>query len=66
MKYSGQKKILCELSKFSKFNAFIRLGYLTNTDDDTVVYKFRQERTGFNMYIEYTQLQLTFLALIMH
>ena len=27
MKYSGQRKLLCELSKFSKFNAFIRLGY---------------------------------------
>ena len=24
--------------------------------------KFRPERTGFNMYAEYTQLQLTFLA----
>ena len=28
-----------------------------------LVYKFRPERTGFNMYVEYTQLQLTFLAL---
>jgi len=27
------------------------------------VYKFRPERTGFNMYAEYTQLQLTFLTL---
>ena len=27
MKHSGNKKILCELSKFSKFNAFILLGY---------------------------------------
>ena len=29
-----------------------------------LVYKFRPERTGFNMYAEYTQLQLTFLALV--
>ena len=28
-----------------------------------LVYKSRPERTGFNMYAEYTQLQLTFLAL---
>ena len=28
-----------------------------------LVYKFRPERTGFNMYAEYTQLQLTFLPL---
>ena len=26
-------------------------------------YKFRPERTGFDMYAEYTQVQLTFLAL---
>ena len=49
MKYSGHRKLLCELSKF---NALILLG-------------FRPERTGFNMYREYTQLhlKLTFLAL---
>ena len=49
IKYSGHRKLLCELSKF---NALILLG-------------FRLERTGFNMYGEYTQLhlQLTFLAL---
>ena len=29
-----------------------------------LVYKFRPERTGFNMYAEYTQPQLTFLALV--
>ena len=34
-----------------------------NTDASILVYKFRPERTGFNMYAEYTQLQLTFLAL---
>jgi len=28
-----------------------------------LVYKFCPKRTGFNMYAEYTQLQLTFLAL---
>ena len=47
----------------SKFNASILLGYLTNTDASIRVYKFRPERTGFNMYAEYKQLQLTFLAL---
>ena len=35
----------------------------TNTDASILVYKFRPERIGFNMYAEYTQLQLTFLAL---
>ena len=63
MKYSGHRKLLCELSKLSKFNAFNLLGYWTNTDASILVYKFRPERTGFNMYAEYTQLQLTFLAL---
>ena len=50
-------KLLCELSKLSKFNGFILL------DASILVYKFRPERTGFNMYAEYAQLQLTFLAL---
>ena len=40
MKYSGHRKLLCELSKLSKLNASI------------LVYKFRPERTGFNMYAE--------------
>ena len=57
-------KLLCELSKLSKVNAFILLGYKTNTDSSIIVYKFRPERTGFNMYGEYTQPQLTFLALL--
>ena len=35
-----------------------------NTDASILVYKFRPKRTGFNMYAEYTQLQLTFLALV--
>ena len=62
MKYSGHRKLLCELSKLSKFNAFNLLGYYTNTEE-SFLYKFRPERTGFNMYAEYTQLQLTFLVL---
>ena len=64
MKYSGHRKLLCELSKLSKLNAFILLGNLTNTDASILVYKSRPERTGFNMYAEYTQPQLTFLALV--
>ena len=32
-----------------------------NTDVSILVYKFRPERTGFNEYAEYKQLQLTFL-----
>jgi len=63
MKYSGHRKLLCELSKVSKCNAFNLLGYETNTDASILVHKFRPERTGFNMYAEYMQLQLTFLAL---
>ena len=34
-----------------------------NTEASILVYKFRPERTGFNMYAEYTQLQLNFLEL---
>ena len=34
-----------------------------NTDASILVHKFCPERTGFNMYAEYTQHQLTFLAL---
>ena len=51
MKYSGHRKLLCELLKLSKFNAF---NLQTNTDGSILVYKFRPERTGFNMYAEYT------------
>ena len=51
MKYSGHRKLLCDLLR------------LTNTDASIIVYKFRPKRTGFNMYAEYTQLQLTVLAL---
>ena len=42
MKYSGHRKLLCELSKLSKFDASI------------LVYKFCPKRTGFKMYAEYT------------
>ena len=62
MKYLGHRKLLCELSKLSEFNAF-NLLLTINNDATILVYKFRPERTGFNMYPEYTQLQLTFLAL---
>ena len=47
MKYSGHRKLLCELSKLSSI----------------LVYKFSPERTGFHMYAQYTQLQFNFLAL---
>ena len=57
------RKLLCELSKVSKLNAFNNLRYYTNTDASILVYKFRPERTGFNVYAEYTRPQLTFLAL---
>ena len=49
--------------KVSKFNSFNILRYLTNTDASIIVYKFRPERTGFNLYAEYMRLQLTSLAL---
>jgi len=65
MKYSGLRKLLCEVSKLSKLNVFILLGFETNTDASILVYKFRPERTGFNMYAEYTRPQLTFLALVL-
>ena len=60
MKYSGHGKVLSELSKFNAFNL---LGYLTNIDASILDYKFCPERTVFNIYAEYTQLQLTCLAL---
>ena len=63
MKYSGHRKLSCDLLKLSKFNVFNLLGYKTNIDASIIVYKFRPEKTGFNMYTEYTQPQLTFLAL---
>jgi len=38
--------------------------FLTSSDASILVYKFRPERTGFNMYVEYTQPKLTFLAFV--
>ena len=65
MKYSGQRKLLCELSKFSKLNAFILHGYQRNTDSSTLVYKHSPEKTGFKMYAENTQQQITLIALLL-
>ena len=64
MKYSGHRKLLCELSKLSKLNPFILLGYQRNTDASILVYKHCPARIGFNMYAENTQQQLTFLTLL--
>ena len=61
---SGHRKLLFEFSKLSKLNALNLLGYQTNTVASILVYKFRPERNGFNMYAEYTQPQLTFLPLV--
>ena len=61
--FSGYRKLLCEFSKLSKLNAFILLGYYSNTNTSILVYKYRPERTGFNMYSEVTQAQLNYLAL---
>ena len=41
MNYSGQKKVLCELTKLSKLNAFILLGYQKKTDASILVFKFQ-------------------------
>ena len=67
MKYSGHRKLLCEFTKLSKFK--IKCFYPPRildefTDASILVYKFRLARTGFKMYAEYTQPQLTFLALL--
>ena len=55
---------IMEVIKIININAFILLGYKRNTDASILVYKYRPERTGFNMYVENTQLQLTFLTLL--
>ena len=55
---------ICPSIYLSKLNALIHLGCLTSNNASILVYKFRPERTGFNMYAVYTQLQLTFLALV--
>ena len=58
MKYSGHRKLLCELSKLSNFNAFNHPRILNEHYSCLQI-----PPTGFNMYAEYTQLQLTFLEL---
>ena len=61
MKYSGHRKLLCVLSKFNAFNlldskrTLMHLFLFTNS---------AQRKHGFNMFAEYTKLQLTFLALV--
>ena len=55
MKYSGLGNY------YANYQYYQNLMLLTSSD--TKVYKFRPERAGFNMYAEYTQLQLTFFAL---
>ena len=50
--------------KIIKINAFNLLGYLTITDESILVYKFRPERTGFNMYAEYTPTAINFPCII--
>jgi len=44
-------------------NVMLSTSSETKRTASILVFKFRPERTGFNMYAEYTQLQLTFLAL---
>ena len=55
MKYAGHKKLLCELSKFSKFNAFYSPRILNK---QWCIYSCLQIPPA-----KYTQLQLTVLAL---
>ena len=56
MKYCGHMKLY--YVNYQNYQTFMRL-----TSSDTIlVYKFRPERTGFNMYAEYTRQQLTFLV----
>ena len=49
--------------KVIKLDVFILLGYWKHTEESLLVYIHCPERTGFNMYAESTQQQLTFLAL---
>ena len=66
MKYSGQMKLLCELSKLSKWIAFVLLEDYKNTDASILVYKSHPaspaERNGLNKYAKKRQPQLTFLV----
>ena len=45
--FSGYRKLLCEFSKLSKLNAFILLGYYTNTDASILVYKIPAKESWF-------------------
>ena len=57
--------ILLWIIKIIKIKCFhILLGHQRKTDTSILVYKYRPERTGFNMYAENTQAQSTFLALL--
>ena len=58
----SKKTIVWIIKILSKLNAL----FLLDTRQILMyfVYQFRPERTGFNMHAEYTQLQLTFLALV--
>ena len=47
-----------------KIKCFAPPRILNETDASILVYKLRPKRTGFNMYAEYAQPQLTFLALV--
>ena len=62
MTYSDHRKLLYVNYQNYQNYAFNLLGYETNTNASILVYKFCSKRTGFNMYEEHTQLQLTFLA----
>jgi len=66
MKYSGHRKLLCEISKLSKIKCFCPPRIL---DEHWCIYSCYQipPRKNWFQYVrraEYTQLQLTFLALV--
>ena len=44
MKYSGHRKILCEFSKLSKFNAFNPFKYYTNNMMNLLLFKNPAQR----------------------
>ena len=63
----NQWNILVEGNYYMNYQNFQNLMLLNSSDTKRTliifVYKFRPERTGFNMDAEHTQLQLAFLAL---
>ena len=63
MKYSGHRKLLCELSKLSKFNAFLTVWDTKQTLMHLFLFTNSAQRELVSMYAEYTRPQLTFLAL---